>query len=652
METNNELNEMLADVKYQLEQDFSQEKIDRLEVDEIKRQMSRFKTAKVDSLIREIDHLSEVIKSPVHVGMLGRYSHGKTALVNKLFSLDEECKLPEGDGVVTSKVTYVSFDKELPVPEAYEVKKGGGENLIDLTVLRNSVGRTDHDTSTIDYYKLRLPTEGKDFASLFASKNINLVDMPGLGGPYFKDQTITKKYIRNLDMIIAVIKIDEILESGLHVNNLIENSLIPIIPVLTFTDKWKESDLYSDCKDIDAVLFKAQKLIEENIPNLRPFLGNIIAVSSYTGDNIDALRNLILNHIESANIAIGRARKDISPVYRKQLILFKEEYSAFKAKMAALEKDLDEMLKPILPKNGELRQDIIEEACKGTRVLRAKHALEDETARCVNDFFAKYKDRLSSIQYVNKKDELVSAISKLEDDTNNRLARESTERMDSLYQSYKDELSYEINKLLSRMTLDNKTKANLNKGISDAMEDSAVDYQDSLKLDIKSVAISSCLAKYDAKVGMSFIANMAKNPVTLIMCIAGVAIFVAGLCAFRRVNNGLMIAGIALAVASIIPTMLSQPRETKALFDEAKQSVINLLKGAFDVNKKKDNLLNVVSRTVLELNQDLKDVLSDDTSSYNKDARFMTSIKERFDEKMNQLSDKLEDELCKISHVQ
>ena len=136
------------------------------------------------------------------------------------------------------------------------------------------------------------------------------------------------------------------------------------------------------------------------------------------------------------------------------------------------------------------------------------------------------------------------------------------------------------------------------------------------------------------------------------MLIVGVAIFVVGLKVGRHGNFLLEIAGIALAVASIIPTMLSQPRETKALFDEAKQSVINLLKGAFDVNKKKDNLLNVVSRTVLELNQDLKDVLSDDTSSYNKDARFMTSIKERFDEKMNQLSDKLEDELCKISHVQ
>lgn len=651
METNNELNEMLADVKYQLEQDFSQEKIDRLEVDEIKRQMSRFKTAKVDSLIREIDHLSEVIKSPVHVGMLGRYSHGKTALVNKLFSLDEECKLPEGDGVVTSKVTYVSFDKELLAPEAYEVKKGGGENLIDLTVLRNSVGRTDHDTSTIDYYKLRLPTEGKDFASLFASKNINLVDMPGLGGPYFKDQTITKKYIRNLDMIIAVIKIDEILESGLHVNNLIENSLIPIIPVLTFTDKWKESDLYSDCKDIDAVLFKAQKLIEENIPNLRPFLGNIIAVSSFTGDNIDALRNLILNHIESANIAIGRARKDISPVYKKQLLLFKSEYTAFKSKMAALEKDLDEMLKPILPKGGEMRQDIIAEACKGTRVVRAKHALEDETARCVNDLFSKYKDRLASLQFVNEKSELVSSVSRVENDTNGRLARESTERLDSLFQSYKDELSYEIDNLLSKMTLDDKTKINLKQGIGNVMEGCTIDYQDSLKLDLKSIAISSYLAKYDAKVGMSFISNMAKNPTTLIMLIAGTALVI-GAFTGRKINNLLLIIGLALDVASILPTMISQPRETKALFDEAKQNIIEHLKGAFDVNKKKDLLSDIVSKTQVDLNMDLKDVLSDDTSSYNKDARFLTSIKERFDEKMNQLSDKLEDELCKLSHEQ
>lgn len=645
METNNELNEMLADVKHQLEQDFSQEKIDRLEVDEIKRQMSRFKTAKVEPLIPEIDCLLKVIESPLYVGMLGRYSHGKTALVNALFSLDEECKLPEGDGVVTSKVTHVVFKKDLLQLQACVMKKGDDEErTIDFMTLRNSV-RTNQDASTIDYYKLELPTEGKDFASLFATKNINLVDMPGVGGPYFKDQQITKMYIHELDMIIAVIKIDEIMESGLQINNHIKNSQVPIIPVLTFTDKWKESDLYSDCKDIDAVLFKAKKLIHEHISNLDDYLDNLIPVSSFTGDNIDALRHSILNHIDAPNIAIRKARKDVSPVYKRQLLLFQESFRDLKKKMSALKTDLDEMLKPILPKNGE-RTEIIDEACKGARVVKARHSLEDETTRCVNDLFTKYKDRLSSLQYVNEKNELVSSVSKLEDDTNNRLIRENTERLNSMYQNYKDELSYEIDKLLSRMTLDNKTKANLNKEIESTLADSKIDCQDVLKLDTKSIAINSYLAKYDAKVGMSFIASMAKDPTSLIMLIVGVVLIPLGGWVLGPIFR---IVGIGFVAASAIMTVINQPRETKTLFEEAKRSIIEHLESAFDVNKKKDMLSEAVSATRGRLNDDLKIVLSDDTSSYNKDALFLNSIKERFDEMMDELSDKLEDELCKIA---
>ena len=144
---------------------------------------------------------------------------------------------------------------------------------------------------------------------------------------------------------------------------------------------------------------------------------------------------------------------------------------------------------------------------------------------------------------------------------------------------------------------------------------------------------------------MSFIASMAKDPTSLIMLVVGVVLV---LIRFKI----LRIIGIGLVAASVIKTIISQPRESKELFEEAKHSIIEHLEGAFDVNKKKDYLSDAVSKTQRELKEDLKDVLSDDTSSYNKDARFMTSIKERFDEKMNQLSDKLEDELCKISHVQ
>ena len=84
-------------------------------------------------LLEQLDNCSRLLKSPVYVGMLGRYSHGKSALVNSLFLLDEDKKLPEGESVVTSKVIRVAFDDSISSPTAY--KYFNGEH--DCEQLRN-----------------------------------------------------------------------------------------------------------------------------------------------------------------------------------------------------------------------------------------------------------------------------------------------------------------------------------------------------------------------------------------------------------------------------------------------------------------------------------------------------------------------------------
>lgn len=198
----NELEKELKLFKEELENAFSESKIERLSTDEIRTQVNRFKISKVNPIIKDIEQVRKVITSPINIGMLGRYSHGKTALVNALFQLTDECKLPEGEGVVTSKVTYASFSEGFFEPRAYEVRTTGEADIV-LAELQNCVS-SSNDTSDVNYYKIVLNTDGKSFAKLFARNNINLVDMPGLGGPYFKDQVVTKKYIRELDMIVAV----------------------------------------------------------------------------------------------------------------------------------------------------------------------------------------------------------------------------------------------------------------------------------------------------------------------------------------------------------------------------------------------------------------------------------------------------------------
>lgn len=209
--------DILKDTKNEIESNFTLEAMEQIQTEGIKRELNRFRSTLIKDITYELEHTMEVIQSPVFVGLLGRYSHGKSALVNALFSLDETSKLPEGEGVVTSKVTRVDFNKELYAPEAYEVKKGGVSSMIDVETLRNGVGQTQTDTSSVDYFYMKLPTDNRDFAQLFATKNISLIDMPGLGGPYFKDQTTTKQYIKNLDMILAIVKVDGIREAGIHI---------------------------------------------------------------------------------------------------------------------------------------------------------------------------------------------------------------------------------------------------------------------------------------------------------------------------------------------------------------------------------------------------------------------------------------------------
>ena len=99
--------DILKDTKNEIESNFTLEAMEQIQTEGIKRELNRFRSTLIKDITYELEHTMEVIQSPVFVGLLGRYSHGKSALVNALFSLDETSKLPEGEGVVTSKVTRV-----------------------------------------------------------------------------------------------------------------------------------------------------------------------------------------------------------------------------------------------------------------------------------------------------------------------------------------------------------------------------------------------------------------------------------------------------------------------------------------------------------------------------------------------------------------
>lgn len=125
---------------------------DLADADQIEDKVKDFAAKSIEKLVTDIYRLAELTESPVYIGMLGRYSHGKSALVNALFDLTDENKLPEGDGIVTSKVTSVSFDLSKNTIEASEVTNDGEVRRIEYSALQNEV-KSSSSSVGISYYQ-------------------------------------------------------------------------------------------------------------------------------------------------------------------------------------------------------------------------------------------------------------------------------------------------------------------------------------------------------------------------------------------------------------------------------------------------------------------------------------------------------------------
>jgi predicted GTPase len=299
----------------------------------------------VKSVLREIDHTINVLRAPVFVGLLGRYSHGKTALANALFGIPEDFTLPEGEGVVTSKITRIDFEGELSIPKAYLVKRDGKREEIEINTLRKLASSEGdealEEASLIDYLHLQLPPTG-EFSKLFADKKISLIDMPGLGGPYFKDSIRIQKYIERLDFLLVVIKITEIDKAGKAIERFITKiKLPPVICVFTFYDKVRESPLFKDLTDDEDIQQKAIELAKQHIPSLVMELeSKSIFVSSKSGFNIEELREFILNFVAEKAEAIDKIRQETPQVFRRRLNEMKQEVSKLEGKIEDLIKKL------------------------------------------------------------------------------------------------------------------------------------------------------------------------------------------------------------------------------------------------------------------------------------------------------------------------
>ena len=83
--------------------------------------------------------------------------------------------------------------------KCFERLRDGNSNPLDVYSLKENVRGNSSETTMVDFYVMELPSD-QSFSELFESKKIDLIDMPWLGGPYFKDTEKSLKYIENLDM--------------------------------------------------------------------------------------------------------------------------------------------------------------------------------------------------------------------------------------------------------------------------------------------------------------------------------------------------------------------------------------------------------------------------------------------------------------------
>ncbi|MEM2144949.1 MAG: dynamin family protein [Candidatus Jordarchaeaceae archaeon] len=276
-----------------------------------------------EQLEKAYEDILHSFNEEVYIGIVGRYSHGKTALVNAIFGLNGDDELPVGEGVVTSKICNIGFTKHLGGKVVKIVYENGQEQNIDFYTskqLIKGINISDIDEALIAYINFDLPeVSANTFTRQMAEKNIRLIDMPGLGGKYFLDTELTKKYIGACDALLIIIKATEIEQAGRVLNDVLTSRKPKIvIPVVTFYDLTNSSPKFVGLDD-DQKQNLIKKEISENIPYLNYFIDQVIFVSSKTGLNIDELRKYIYNKLFGVTItAIKGIEDSINPVFQRK----------------------------------------------------------------------------------------------------------------------------------------------------------------------------------------------------------------------------------------------------------------------------------------------------------------------------------------------
>ncbi len=268
-----------------------------------------------DEINKWIEKVEVVSASEIFIGVVGRYSHGKSSLLNAILVGYGEGKkgeiLPTGEGIVTAIPTIIRFRREISEPR---FRKGIDGEILTLEDYKSWV-RNPGDTSVVNALHIEMPVGDDPFKKELCDKSVVLVDTPGLGGPYWRDISTLKEWMKRFSMVLLVVKATDITKSAAKdVLLFLRDFSKPILPVITFWDVWPNSQLYEDCRDADEAFNRSIELLIENFPmfdedELRFQLSAVSPVIYLQGDeaqkvdwlnplgNMDNLKKALLDYV-------------------------------------------------------------------------------------------------------------------------------------------------------------------------------------------------------------------------------------------------------------------------------------------------------------------------------------------------------------------
>ena len=224
------------------------------------------------------------VEKPIYIGVVGHYSHGKSSLLNALiFPPKTHAVLPTGEGVVTSMCTLVQFESSGSAHEFYEVETGGMERPLAPEEYQARVSGKGKNLGGLSHFRVRLAVSNLDDQLFqdFATKRIDLLDTPGLGGPYWKDEHALMRWIKEFEVVVVCIKATEINETtAITVNPFLKQFLKTCVPVVTFWDLWRKCPDFKGISDEVKARAEAKRRVTQYFAPLEQYVDETIFVSA------------------------------------------------------------------------------------------------------------------------------------------------------------------------------------------------------------------------------------------------------------------------------------------------------------------------------------------------------------------------------------